>query len=124
MAWPPCRSEPGRWSPPIASSEAGLAEPSGALSRRVAMILAWTLLVALSATDAGVEVLAVAPAEAPRPDCKPPGYWDVEARQCRPGCGIPVGWENGKQVGGCGGETELSPDLTKSVPKPKPNRKH
>jgi hypothetical protein len=67
------------------------------------MILAWTLLIALAA-DGGI----TAPPEL-RPACKPPGSWDEETKQCKPGCGIPLRWENGVQVGGCDGEADQRP---------------
>ena len=80
------------------------------------MMLAWTLLIALSSspTDGGLDLPV--PIE-PRHECKPPGSWDARSQSCRPGCGIPLRWENGVQVGGCGGAT-VPPELNTPVCKP------
>lgn len=80
------------------------------------MIVAWTLVIVLSAADGGLPL----PEPEPRGDCKPPGSWDPKTQQCKPGCGIPLRWENGKQVGGCGrDEDSLEPlEHKKSPPKP------
>ncbi len=87
------------------------------------MILEWTLLFALAAVDGGAPLPLPEPAE-PRPDCKPPGYWDAKTKQCKPGCGIPTRWEGGRRVGGCGRHDDSFDELEDSpVPAPKPKKK-
>ena len=74
------------------------------------MILALVLLPLLAATpDGGVPPEPVLEVDDLRAHdyCPPPGYWDAKSKSCRPGCGIPIYWENGVRTGGCGGDREL-----------------
>jgi hypothetical protein len=80
------------------------------------MILAWTLLIAVSSSPADGGLDRPEPIEL-RPECKPPGYWDAQSHSCRPGCGIPSRWENGVLVGGCSNGT-VPPELNTPACKP------
>lgn len=86
------------------------------------MLLA--LLIVLSASadggaDAGaaVEPTAIAPADL-HPRCAPPGSWDPVSKQCKAGCGIPISWENGVQIGGCGPDRNGALEVNRPLCKP------
>lgn len=70
------------------------------------MLLALLIVLSASAdggTDAGAAVVPAALSlDDVHPRCEPPGSWDPVSKQCKAGCGIPISWENGVQIGGCG----------------------
>ena len=85
------------------------------------MLLALLIVLSASAdggTDAAVAVPAALSLDDVHPPCGPPGRWDPVSKQCKAGCGIPISWENGVQIGGCGPDRNGALEVNRSLCKP------